>query len=808
VEEQPDGFLIWRAQVAEPQEMLPWIRGWGADVEVLEPEGLRSKLENEVRSLAGLYNIASNAQLGQQFYAHSREDVSESEWQLLEEHLHQTGQIASDLGTAAGLSEPARIAGLLHDIGKYSQAFQDRLRGSKRRVDHATAGAREIIKLFPDQPQKIYAELLSYCIAGHHTGLPDYGSPADVASDGTLLARRDKKKLEDYSSYKTELDASLLNFKPPQIRVNSQNPGFSISFMTRMIFSILVDADWLETERYFEDVQKPRGQYASIDVLAQEFNFFLEQFRDPQSEINRMRTNTLHDCIDQSNSPPGFFTLTVPTGGGKTYASMAFALNHALKNGLERVIYVIPFTSIIEQNAGKFREALGPLGQENVLEHHSNFDWEGIRKTSDDETNRVYEKLKLAAENWDIPIIVTTNVQFFESLFANKKRSARKLHNIAKSVIIFDEVQMLPLDYLKPCLLAVHELVNNYDVSAVLCTATQPSLERFFPEEVEFKELAPHPEELFDFYKRVRVRDLGTLNDSELIERMENHRQALCIVNTRKHAKGLFDLLEEDGRNHLSTLMCPKHRRETITDIKRMLEDETQPACRVISTQVMEAGVDLDFPAGFRAMAGLDSIIQAAGRVNREGKHRSADMFIFHPDTDYIKRTPLFIQQTASVAKQTLRQHEVDPVALDAINTYYTTLYSLQDERNFDVKNIIGCLDRGDRRFEFDFADAAEKFKMIDQDTVSIIIPYDDDAIRWIEALKHTDYPHTIIRKLQQFTVNIYEREFLALQSLGVIQTLGDQYHVLDERFIEEYYHPKTGLVLPERDGGEAVFFE
>jgi CRISPR-associated endonuclease/helicase Cas3 len=313
---------------------------------------------------------------------------------------------------------------------------------------------------------------------------------------------------------------------------------------------------------------------------------------------------------------------------------------------------------------------------------------------------------------------------------------------------------------------------------------------------------------LFDFYKRVEVCDQGTLKDTELIERLEAHCQVLCIVNTRKHAKGLFDLLDEDGRYHLSTLMCPKHRRETMITIKRLLEGKPQLTCRVISTQVMEAGVDLDFPVGYRAMAGLDSIIQAAGRVNREGRQSFSEMFVFHPDTEYIKRTPLFIKQTASVAEKVMREHEADPISIEAIQAYYTTLYSLQDENNFDVKNIVGCLDRGDRRFEFDFATAAERFKLIDQDTVSVIIPYNDDAIRWIESLKHTDYPHTIIRKLQLYAVNIYEKEFLALQSLGVIQTLVEQYHVLDERFVEEYYHPKTGLVLPKDNGGEAVFFE
>lgn len=804
--ELPDGSILWKAKVAEPQEMLPWIRGWGADVEVMEPKSLRETLERETRRLAQLYEVVASENFDKLFFAHTKEGKDETEWQLLKDHLKATGDLAYELGSDAGISELARVGGLLHDLGKYSLAFQARLRGSKKRVDHATAGAKEIMTLFPTQPHNAFAELLSFCIAGHHTGLPDYGSKADMENDGTLLARREKKKLEDYSAYKSEFDESLLQFQPPRIKVDRENPGFSISFLTRMAFSTLVDADWLETERHMQDIVKPRSQYATIESLAQQFNLFLQRFGNPQNEINRKRTETLKACIEKAEQRPGFFTLTVPTGGGKTYASMAFALNHAVKHGLKRVIYVIPFTSIIEQNAAVFREALEPLGQENILEHHSNFDWDGKQKATDNETNKVYEKLKLAAENWDIPIIVTTNVQFFESLFASKKKSARKLHNIAKSVIIFDEVQVLPRQYLKPCLLAVQELVQTYGVSAVFCTATQPSLQRFFSEETQFTELAPTPQKLFDFYRRVQVKNLGSQTDVDIVKRLNSHQQVLCIVNTRKHAKGTFDQLDEVGGFHLSTLMCPEHRKKVLAEIKsRLNAGET---CRVVSTQVMEAGIDVDFPVGYRAMAGLDSIIQAAGRVNREGKQPSGDMFVFDPKTEFIKRTPIFIKQTASVAENTLREFGEDPTTIEAIEAYYNLLYKLQDEKNFDTKNILGYLDKGGNRLDFEFATAAENFKLIDENTVSIIIPFDKDAIRLINILKYIEYPASTVRKLQTYTVNIYEREFLSLQSKGVIQTIGEQYNVLDENWMGTYYHPQTGLLLPESGGGDAVFFE
>jgi CRISPR-associated endonuclease/helicase Cas3 len=811
IEDTPDG-CIWTAEVAEWREMVPWVRGWGADVEVVEPEELRRELQREAQRLAEMYGVVAISPSQPQFYAHSRPDVAESEWQLLREHLAATGELAAQLGRAAGISELARVAGNLHDIGKYSQEFQARLRGSSQRVDHATAGAREVVKLYPDSAYKDWAELISYCIAGHHSGLPDYGSKADVETDGTLLARRDKKPLKDFGAYQT--DIALPNWQPPRPSIKparfrfgtKATPylGFSISFLTRMLFSTLVDADWLETERYMEDTEKPRGQYAGVVALAEHFNRYLQRFEDPQTPINRKRMEILNACRAGAGAAPGFFTLTVPTGGGKTLASMAFALNHAHTHDLERVIYIIPFTSIIEQNAAVFREALGELGAENILEHHSNYAWEATGQLADDETNQVKAKLKLAAENWDIPIVVTTNVQFFESLFASQKSQARKVHNIAKSVLVFDEAQMLPRQYLKPCLLAVQELVQNYGCSAVFCTATQPSLPRFFPAQTTFTELAPDPQGLFDFFRRVQVTNLGAVPDAELIRQIHAQQQALCIVNTRRHAKGLYDQLDRDGAFHLSTLMCPAHRKTTLDEIRQRLKAGL--TCRVVSTQVMEAGIDVDFPVGFRALAGLDSIIQAAGRVNREMRSQSGNVFVFQPQTEFIKRTPEFIKQTGSVAEAVLRDHAADPTTKTAIEEYYTLLYTLQDERAFDAQEILGHFEKGTREPNFDFKTAAEKFKLIDESTVTVFIPYDDKARRQIEALKYALYPTRVLRQLQLYAVNIYRYEFENLQSKGVIQTIGDTYHVLDPKQMETYYKPATGLVIPERSGGEAVF--
>ncbi|MCX6083123.1 MAG: CRISPR-associated helicase Cas3' [Chloroflexi bacterium] len=798
--ELQDGSILWRAKIGEPLEMLPWIRGWGADVEVLEPESLRKAMVREANRLAGMYKIVKEDVEGL-FYAHSKEGLDKSEWQRLIEHLTKTANLAYELGSDAGISNLAHAAGLLHDIGKYSLAFQHRLEGSPQRVDHSTAGAQEVTNLFQTGSQKLLARVLAYSISGHHGGLLDDGSPADVAGESSLRGRL-KKELQDFSAYKTEVDLAAIILKSPSLK-RTQNLGFSLSFLTRMVFSTLVDADWLETETYMNGEKKPRGGYETIETLSQRFDQYLRQFDTPQNAINQKRTETLSACVEKSTNPQGIFTLTIPTGGGKTLASMAFALKHAVKHGLKRIVYVIPFTSIIDQNAAVFKTC---LGNENVLEHHSNFDWEQMKRRGqaevpDDETNKAYDKLKLASENWDIPIIVTTNVQFFESLFASQKSRCRKLHNLAKSVIIFDEAQMLPHEYMKPCMLAVQELVLNYGASTVFCTATQPLLNQFMPDVPDFVELAPDPQGLFDFYKRVQIIQAGKLTDAELLKQVNAHEQALCIVNTRKHAKGLFDGLIEEGRFHLSTLMCPTHRKATLLDIRERLK--SGKPCRVISTQVMEAGIDVDFPIGFRALAGLDSIIQAAGRVNREGMQSSGDVIIFEPETEFIKRTPTYIKQTADAARSILRRFRTDPTSMEAIQAYFQLLDTLHDpQKASDAKDILACLNRTDG---FDFKTAADKFKLIENNSVAVIIPYNDEAMDLVRKLTFVQYPTSILRQLQHYTVNIYEKEFETLNILGVIDMAADAYALLNDM---TYYDQKTGIILPASEGGAAIFFD
>jgi CRISPR-associated endonuclease/helicase Cas3 len=798
-----DGGVIWQAQVAEWQEMLPWVRGWGADVEVLEPEELREKVLGDIRAAAEMYGLTriDNKKV---YYAHSNQ-WDKSRWQRLNKHLENTAKLAVEFGRDAGLSDLAYISALFHDIGKYSLKFQQRLEGKPFKVDHSSAGAQEIKQLFKnDQTETHLATILAYCIAGHHGGLPDLGSDLDVEEDGTLIARL-KKDVEDYLYYAQEIDPSKLSLpKRLPIKPIKDLEGFSVAFLTRMLYSILVDADFQETETFMNNGKKPRGGYDGIQTLQQKLTLFLERFQKPDNPIHQQRTDTLETCLAKAIEKPGFFTLTVPTGGGKTLASLAFAMKQAATHDLKRIIYVIPYTSIIEQNAAVFKEC---LGSENVLEHHSNFDWgrKPLRKemeTADDNTSNSLEKLKLAVENWDIPVVVTTNVQFFESLFSNRSSGCRKLHNIAKSVIIFDEAQMLPREYLKPCMYAVYELVTNYGASAVFCTATQPSVEKFLPPGIELKELSPDPKALYRFYKRVNVNTLGKLPDADLLERVNDHSQVLCIVNTRKHARGLFEGVVDEGRFHLSTLMCPTHRKETIARIKERLAN--RQSCRVISTQIMEAGIDIDFPVGYRAMPGLESIVQAAGRVNREGKAKIGTLFVFEPVTALIKRIPISIQQGVEFSNRILCNYP-DPISIEAIEQYYNDLYGVQSEHAFDVKRILQHFHKGTGELDFDFKTVAEQFRLIEENTESVIIPYDEQAKDILEQARSSDFPGWYARKLQPYTVNIYDREYETIQNQGLIDRYAEMYSVLNNM---EFYDAESGLGLPDREGGAAIFFD
>lgn len=483
----------------------------------------------------------------------------------------------------------------------------------------------------------------------------------------------------------------------------------------------------------------------------------------------------------------GIYSLTVPTGGGKTKSSLAFAIKHALKNKMNRIIYVIPYTSIIEQNAAVFKEI---LGKDNVLEHHSNFIFDENEDNEDDINN----KLKLSAENWDIPVIVTTNVQFYESLFSNKPSKCRKIHNISNSVIIVDEAQMIPHEYLKPCLVSLYELTKNYNCTVVLCTATQPSFNDVI-KDIEIKEIIENPQELFNDFKRVNVIKRGDVSDDELSKELLNHKQVLCIVNTRKHAKKLYEKIKEDNAYHLSSLMCPIHRSNVLKEIKNRLNDSE---CRVISTQLIEAGVDIDFPVVYREISGIDSIAQSAGRCNREGKRKTGEVFVFSSTEDYSKVSG-WLNRTKVAGEMTLRKYE-DVLSIDAINFYFKQLYDMEKSKKFDYKDIMKYFQERGGELKFEFQSASENFKIIEDNTYSIVILFDENAERIIESVKFSQHPNSLLRKLQQYTVSIYESEYKALFDIGAIEDVGGLFYLLKDK---NRYDEKEGLIIAE--GSEAL---
>lgn len=748
-----------------------------------------------------------------EFYAHSREgDSSRENWQRLKEHLTGVGELAKNFAAVFGAENFAWIAGLLHDLGKYSDEFQDMLdaanavdahiegttKSHKKRVDHSTAGAQHAEKLFAHANM---GRLLAYVIAGHHAGLPN-GS--DGAEGGSSLEARLRKKIPAISppeDFLQLLKHEALELKDLPFTPDKQRLGFQLGFFIRMLYSALVDADFLDTEAFCDSEKASRREgYPTLAELEGPLFTELERVREKAgpspSKVNRLRADVLQDCLAAAQRDPGLFSLTVPTGGGKTLSSLAFGIRHALKHGLRRIIYVIPFTSIIEQNAAVFRKIFAKAGLDAVIEHHSNF--EPKEKKEEEEE---YRRYRLACENWDAPIIVTTNVQFFESLFASRSSRCRKLHNIAGSVVILDEVQTLPAQYLKPCIETLRELSQSYHTSIVLCSATQPALQvrDDFREGLEnVREIISDPAGLFADMKRVEVQPLfdtsheklarEKLPDEQLAAKISSHEQVLCVVNTRKHARIIFERIRETGgAYHLSALMCPAHRTKIFDEIRAKIEAD-EP-CRVVSTQLIEAGVDIDFPAVYRAMAGIDSIAQAAGRCNREGKQESGTVYIFNPESGI---PPGFFRETAQTAEGVIRHFPDDILCLDAIEEFFRGYYWSRSEGDrLDEKHILRELSAGAGNGNFSFKKIAGDFRFIENECKPVIIPWGEDGKKLVEKIRKSPPDYSFNRKAQRFTVQIYPDVWNSLVAAGCVEILHDQYPVLIQ---EDLYQDDLGL--------------
>ncbi len=697
-----------------------------------------------------------------EYIAHRTED---GRTQTVKAHSEGTAALAEQFAAAFDAAAWGRWVGLAHDIGKYSKPFQRRINDPEHapRTDHSTAGAQEALRqgLAP----------AAFAIAGHHAGLPDGGSNMDTADDPTMMGRS-RRKVPDYSAWKQEITLPQLSHPPFLGR-----DGFADSFFTRMLYSCLVDADFLDTETFMQGHQ-PRGNYATLPDLLHKLTDKTSRWldADPSSTLNACRNDILRSCIEHGSQwPTGLYTLTVPTGGGKTTASLAFALHHAVEHGMERVIYVIPYTSIIDQTAEVFQEI---LGKENILAHYGEASFR--QKAPEDLTPEEYRQL-LAAENWDAPIIVTTAVQFFESLFANRSSRCRKLHNIARSVIIFDEAQTLPLPYLRPCCAAIAQLVEHYGTTAVLCTATQPALEPLFTElapGLQMREICPGGANLYLTLRRNHVEDLGTLSMDDLALHLRKHQQVLCVVNRRKTAQQLYAALPRDGGSFcLTTLLCAADRRAKLAEIRRRLAEGLP--CRVVSTSLIEAGVDVDFPIAYREEAGLDSLLQTAGRCNREGREPDPALRPVYLFTLEGTAPPKTLEPQIDALRAAQREcSEID--LPDSIAHYFGTLYAVKGPEALDQKNIMDAFDdrRGWKGVQFPFAAVAGEFALIESSTWTVYLPIDEGK-DLCDQLQAGQTNRTLFRKLGPYSVGIYREEYQALYQAGALNPVSERSAVL-----------------------------
>jgi CRISPR-associated endonuclease/helicase Cas3 len=737
-------------------------------------------------------------------HAAQRADGTWREAHDLIAHLLGVAERAAGFAVSFNAAEWARLAGQWHDLGKFRPRFQHYIRavsgfeadahiqGEAGRAPHSTAGALLACDRFG-----VAGRVLAYLIAGHHAGLSDWNSESSSLQHRLELedtrAELDEALAQITSAavFDTGTFAADLRFIP------GGKEGFAL--WVRMLFSCLVDADFLDTEAYMAPEKAGgRGDWPEIPPLLELFDRHMAEFASgaAPTPVNILRADILSQCRARAAESPGLFSLTVPTGGGKTLSSMAFALEHAKRYGKRRVIYVIPYTSIIEQTADIYRSIFG----EAVIEHHSN---------AESNPDREDHKSRLASENWDAPIVVTTNVQFFESLFAARTSRCRKLHNVADSVVVLDEAQLLDPHFLQPVLDVLRLLTEHYGVSVVLSTATQPALStrEYFDATKNrrgldnVREIIDDPDALYRELKRVEVAlpvDLNAPTTWEnLAEDVSANDTVLAIVNTRKHARELHRLMPPDTL-HLSALMCGAHRSAVIGDIKARLK-AGEPT-RVVSTQLVEAGVDLDFPVVYRALAGLDSIAQAAGRCNREGRlngeGRLGTVTVFVPPQP---APPGLLRIGEDACRSVLHGHGSEVLDRQLFGRYFERLYH---DCELDAEGIGELLKVDGGTLAVNFRTAAERFKLIkDGDTVPVVVLYrgsdgkDDTADALLGSLRKEGPQRWLMRKLQRYTVNVRQRDALRLRGQGDIEELFPGLYVQINDWL---YHRDIGLIVDE----------
>jgi CRISPR-associated endonuclease/helicase Cas3 len=711
--------------------------------------------------------------------------------QTLAAHLNAVAAQAGEFGAAFGTPDWAALAGLLHDVGKCHPVFQGYLRAATgyepdagnphTKFDHAIGGASLAMERFPGEIGKVVA----YVVAGHHAGLADWGAES---GPGALSVRlhANQARLDEIRRFgglePKVLEAPIPTSRPPVPREDG------LHVWIRMLLSCVVDADSLDAEAFADPGRREqRAAWPSLATLERRLDVALAEL-PTSGAVNELRSEIRDQVMRHATDAPGFFSLTVPTGGGKTLTSLAFALSHARAHAKRRVIYAIPYLSIIEQTADVFRKVVG----DGVLEHHSSIDVDDTDWRS-----------ALAAENWDAPLVVTTTVQLYESLFASKRSQCRKLHNIASSVIVLDEAQSIPPDFLAPILSMLRVLVEGFGVTVVLCTATQPALgDHLRPDGTRFRglagvrELVDNPDDLGRRLERVTIAWPANLTAraawTEIAEALNAAPQVLCVVNTRADARSLAVLLPDSL--HLSALMCAEHR-SAVVDRARSRLGDGEPVC-LVSTQLIEAGVDIDFPVVFRALAGIDSVAQAAGRCNREGKQERGRVVVFVPP----RSSPAgHLRQSEQATGSILAGEGAPALSPDLYRHYFQLLYGVKD--SLDAKGILPLLVSEARSVQFRFREAGEKFRLIDDEgTVTAFVPFGrgSDLIDELRRRIHrgAEPDRYLLRRLQRFTVSLRQHERRELEREHGLEDLGSGLVAVAPSF----YDTRLGVVLAGRD--------
>lgn len=876
------GSLLWEVHVADTLDLTPWIRSWGADCEALEPKDLRNALTREAQSLAELYQVV---EMKKKLFAHFREkDKDHKEPQYLWTHLTEASELAKGFASKIGLSKSGEILGLLHDLGKASKEFQNYLLSGeglfdpdsddyvdhiamKGKVDHSTAGAQVIYNHLWNKGSegRIVAQVLSLAIASHHSGLIDCLSPS---GDDNFTRRMEKTEAnshvnEAFSNLSEQERTAIEELLADDLLIHEvmeklksikeenesqQTLWFKYGLLIRYLFSCLLDADRLNTADFeFPGNARLRNNnvYPAWENLIKRLNAKIDDFeRKPnRNEVDNIRSRVSQSCLEFSSKPKGIYQLTVPTGGGKTFASLRFALNHANEHSMDRVFYVIPYTSIIDQNAEEARKVLedkdrnGNYLNKVVLEHHSNL-------TPDEETRRQ----NLLAENWDAPIVFTTQVQFLETLFGSGTRGARRMHQLANSIVIFDEIQTIPIRVVHMFNLAIRFLVQSCGATVVLCTATQPLLDKVEPIQRALnikpeQKIIPYEKDLFQQLKRVEVYDrrkIGGWNDKEIAElalsELRVKDSVLIVVNTKKSAYSLYQAIVQESDitpYHLSTNMCPAHRLDILTEIKKKLENKEPVIC--VSTQLIEAGVDIDFGAVIRFLAGMDSIAQAAGRCNRNGVRKGGgNVWVVNPteeNLDKLKDIKIGREKAQAILddfNDNPVSFENDRIGLEGMKSYYKRyFYERQAEMNYPV-NADSPVGRTDDLFTLlstnegsmeahqrvtkdvtaitfrqSFQSAAKAFRVIDSLTQGVIVPYGEDGNKIITELcgaYELEKQYGLIKKAQRFSVNLFPHEFRKLADNNAIREVqkGAGIFYLDKQYYSEKFgwsdNPVNGM--------------